>query len=155
MGELLQIDLSDVTTVMNLYFERINYGHLDNDTKKEAVEVGLKKYLSNKIKKLDIMIDDSVDLYKLVESISFCSGIDNDKNITYLINFLLLTLSDVQKFPIDWKFKDTEKYIAKPNIVVQNGIITHIETSEYPIYTSIFNNLYNYYINEFNKQRTR
>ena len=157
MDELLQIDLNDITKVMNLYLDRVNYPHLDNNTKKEVIEIGIKKYISNKIKEKNnyLFFDQDINLYQLVEALSFLSGINNDNNIANLIEFLLYIMSNEQQFAIKWYRTNNEKFTAKPNIVVQHNLITHIETSEYPNTASVFNYLFNYYINQFNENRTR
>ena len=157
MDKLLQIDLSDVKTVMDLYLNRIHYPHLDKNTNKQVVEIGLKQYIINKINEADslLIVDDTIEIYQLVEDISLLSGINNDRNISYLIEYLLLIMSNEQQYPIKWNKVDNDNYVVQPNIIRPYDVITNIETSEFPNSASIFNCLYNYYINEFNENRTR
>ena len=157
MDKLLQIDLSDVKAVMDLYLNRIHYPHLDKNTNKQVVEIGLKQYIINKINEADslLVVDDSIELYQLIDDISFLSGINNDRNISYLINYLLLLMSNEQQYPIKWDKVDNDNYAVQPNIIQHYDVITNIETSSYPNSSSIFNCLFNYYINQFNENRTR
>ncbi len=157
MDKLLQIDLSDVKTVMDLYLNRIHYPHLDKNTNKQVVEIGFKKYITKKINEVNslLIVDDTVELYKLIEDISILSGINNDRNISYLIEYLLFLMSNEQQYPIKWNIVDNDDYAVQPNIIQHYDIITSIETSAYPNSSSIFNCLFNYYINEFNEKRTR
>ena len=157
MNEILQIDLSDVKIIMDLYLSKVHYPHLDKNTNKKVVEIGLKNYIINKINEANslLIVDDSIELYQLVEDISLLSGINNDRNISYLIDYLLLLMSNEQQYPIKWDKVDNDDYAVQPNIIQHYDIITSIETSAYPNSSSIFNYLFNYYINEFNENRTR
>ncbi len=157
MDKLLQIDLSDVKTVMDLYLNRIHYPHLDKNTNKQVVEIGLKNYIINKINETNGMltVDDSMELNQLINDISFLSGINNDRNIAYLIDYLLLLMSNEQQYPIKWNKIDNDNYVLQPNIIRPYDVITNIETSDYPNSSAIFNYLFNYYINQFNENRTR
>ena len=157
MDKLLQIDLSDVKTVMDLYLNRIHYPHLDKNTNKQVVEIGLKQYIINKINEADslLVVDDTIELNKLVQDISFLSGINNDRNISYLINYLLLLMSNEQQYPIKWTKVENDDYVEQANIIRPYDVITNIETSTYPNSSAIFNYLFNYYVNQFNENRTR
>lgn len=157
MNEILQIDLSDVKIIMDLYLSKVHYPHLDKNTNKQVVEIGLKNYIINKINEANslLIVDDSIELYRLIEDISFLSGINNDKNISHLINFILYLMSNEQQYPIKWNKVENDDYAIQPNIIQHYDIITSIETSAYPNSSSIFNCLFNYYINEFNEKRTR
>ena len=157
MDKLLQIDLSDVKAVMDLYLNRIHYPHLDKNTNKQVVEIGFKQYIINKINEADslLILDDTIELYQLVEDISFLSGINNDRNISYLINYLLLLMSNEQQYPIKWDKVENDNYVVQPNIIQHYDVITSIETNAYPNSSAIFNYLFNYYINQFNEKRTR
>ncbi len=157
MDKLLQIDLSDIKPLMDLYLSRVHYPHLDKNTNKQVVEIGFKKYITKKINEVNslLIVDDTVELYKLIEDISILSGINNDRNISYLIEYLLFLMSNEQQYPIKWNIVDNDDYAVQPNIIQHYDIITSIETSAYPNSSSIFNCLFNYYINEFNEKRTR
>ena len=157
MDKLLQIDLSDVKTVMDLYLNRIHYPHLDKNTNKQVVEIGLKQYIINKINEADslLVVDETIELNKLVQDISFLSGINNDRNISYLINYLLLLMSNEQQYPIKWTKVENDDYVEQANIIRPYDVITNIETSTYPNSSAIFNYLFNYYVNQFNENRTR
>ncbi len=157
MDKLLQIDLSDVKTVMDLYLNRIHYPHLDKNTNKQVVEIGLKNYIINKINEANslLRVNDTIELYQLVEDLSILSGINNDRNISYLIEYLLFIMSNEQQYPIKWTKVENDNYVAQPNIIRPYDVITNIETSEFPNSASIFNYLFNYYINQFNENRTR
>ena len=157
MDKLLQIDLSDIKPLMDLYLNRVHYPHLDKNTNKQVVEIGFKKYITKKINEANslLIVDDSIELYQLIEDISFLSGINNDRNISYLIDYLLFLMSNEQQYPIKWNIVDNDDYAVQPNIIQHYDIITSIETSAFPNSSSIFNCLFNYYINEFNENRTR
>ena len=157
MNEILQIDLSDVKIIMDLYLSKVHYPHLDKNTNKQVVEIGLKQYIINKINEADslLVVDDTMEIYQLVEDISLLSGINNDKNISYLINYITYLMSNEQQYPIKWNKVDNDNYVVQPNIIRSYNVITIIETSSYPNSSSIFNCLFNYYIYQFNENRTR
>ena len=157
MDKLLQIDLSDIKTVMDLYLNKVHYPHLDKNTNKQVVEIGFKKYITKKINEVNslLIVDDTVELYKLIEDISILSGINNDRNISYLIEYLLFLMSNEQQYPIKWNKVKNDNYVVQPNIIQPHDVITCIETSEFSNSASIFNCLYNYYVNQFNENRTR
>ena len=157
MDKLLQIDLSDIKPLMDLYLSRVHYPHLDKNTNKQVVEIGFKKYITKKINEVNslLIVDDTVELYKLIEDISILSGINNDRNISYLIEYLLFLMSNEQQYPIKWNKVKNDNYAVQPNIIQPHDVITCIETSEFSNSASIFNCLYDYYINQFNENRTR
>ena len=102
-----------------------------------------------------LTVDNSIELNQLINDISFLSGINNDRNIAYLIDFILYIMSNDQKYPIKWTKVENDNYVEQPNIIHPYDVITNIETSDYPNSASIFNYLFNYYINQFNENRTR
>ncbi len=157
MEAISQLQFNDIYNTIDLNLYTSNYKYLDNNQKKEVIEQEFKKYLISKIREANsnIIVDESMEVYQLIEIISMLLGINKDSNFMHLINYLLITMSNEQQFVITWEQNQQEKTLTQPEIVIQNNIITRIITNKESNVSSIFNYLNNYYLTEFNKERTR
>ena len=154
METLMQVDLSDVHRTMNLYLDRINYPHLDNDAKKIAIETGLRKYLIRKIRESHsyVPVDDSMNVNQLIGIVSFISGVNKDDNISALIHYILFIMSNEQQFIINWNITDDET--TEPQVLTNSNIVVTYTTKTFPESTAV-NILYNYFLHDFKVKRTR
>ena len=153
METLMQVELSDVHRTMNLYLDRINYPHLDNDAKKIAIETGLRLYLIRKIRENNsyIPVDSSMNVNQLIGIASFLSGVNQNDNISSLIYYLLFIMSNEQQFIINWETTDED---VEPKMVDNDNVCIKYVTKTFPESTAV-NTLYNYYLNDFKNKRTR
>ena len=151
------LSLKDIYQSMNIFLENNNYAHSDSYTKKQTLEIGLKKYLIKKIIENNdtIIIDESMEIYQLLDILSLLSGLKKEENMYHLINYLLITMSNEQRFVIKWDIQDNSRYINQPNLIYNDYLLTKIITSKSCNLSSVFNFLNNYYVNDFNNQRVR
>lgn len=152
----INVKLNDIYQFMNQYLKNINYEYLDQNIKKEFMEKGIKKYLIDKIRSynVNIIVNEYDEVHNLIEILSFIIGIDNQE-LNHLINYLIIQMSNEQKFAISWENTQDERYFYQPEIIIQNSVITSIKTNRFGNLTSIFNTLNHYYKNNFNQSKTR
>ncbi len=156
MEEITQITLNDIYKEIDQYLNSINYSYLNQELRKEAIETGLKKYTVYKIKEANdsLMVNESMELYRLVEILSFLLN-NNKEELSHLINFIIIAMSNDQRFAINWYEEEIDEYVNQPIIQYSNNVITKITTNKNGNLTTLFNYLNNYYVNEFNKNKTR
>ena len=157
MNEITLISLKDIYSKMDLYLNTTNYKYLNNNEKRNIVETGLKKYVISKIREANdsLIVDESIELYRLVEILSFLLNVNNNEEISNLTNYLLIVMSNEQQFCIKWEEEENDKYTNQPIIDINNNLITKITSSKQDNPITLFNYLNNYYLTSFNKPYTR
>ena len=157
MNEITLISLKDIYSKMDLYLNTTNYKYLNTNEKRNIVETGLKKYVISKIREANdsLIVDESIELYRLVEILSFLLNVNNNEEISNLTNYLLIVMSNEQQFCIKWEEEENDKYTNQPIIDINNNLITKITSSKQDNPITLFNYLNNYYLTSFNKTYTR
>ena len=157
MEARLNLNLSDIYRRMNAFLDRNNYYFFEGNDKKEMLQLGIKNYLLAKINETNrrLIIEDDLPLYKILEIITQLDSNSRNESLGHLINFLLIMMSNDQRYPIKWIKTDNERYTAQPKIVFANDVILNIETFEQANLLSVFNSLNDYYLNSFDNKRTR
>ena len=123
-----------------LYMNLINnnYYNLTPNQKKILVNEELKKYLLNKINNNVYKNDDISDLVKYLSK---------KTSIVPLILFIISIMDEIQHYKITWKIYTD---VINTKIISDNNIVLRINSNEK--YDEVFNYLYDYYLNEFDKE---
>lgn len=123
-----------------LYINLINkrYYSLRPNQKKILVNEELKKYLLDKINNNMYKNDDISNLVKYIS---------NNTSIVPLILFIISIMDEIQQQKIAWIIYPE---LINTKIICENGIIKMIKSNEK--YDEVFNIIYDYYLNEFNKE---
>ena len=78
-------NLNDIYKKINLFLDQNKYRYYDEENKKKLVELGIKKYLVDKISSINssILVDETLNIYELVELLSL---LVNSEDKHYLSN---------------------------------------------------------------------
>lgn len=143
MLALNRIQMDDVHYVVDSYIVRNGFHHSSNETKKELIETGMKKYLIEKmaeLKGLEQIIDtEDVTLHDLAESIEEIIPEEQKDAMSQLTHYLLGITGFMQGYYITWYVEDNKDLIEYPSIEYREDgkidkLVTHRETS----YTKTF-----------------